>query len=286
MVHSVLENVRKKDVLYYPYPHIVIENCLPDDYYRELEKAYPDDDLILELNKWRHKGKIRQNRRHDISAHKALEFEDRLSPVWIDFIRYHTSQVFYNEVLELLGPEIKTTYPDIENRLGKNLSDCVTGIRLDPNTDLGEISMDCQVGINTSVTRQNSVRRVHTDAPEELFAMLLYFRREQDDSTGGNLELYKWKEGIKRLFRRHEVDEKDAEFVGRVSYRANTLVCFINSESSLHAVSERSITPYSRRLVNIIGEVYRSIPEGLFVKPQKRKKTKIERWFTRLSKNK
>ena len=209
-----------------------------------------------------------------------------MPPIWIDFIRYHTSQVFYNEVLELLGPEIKTTYPDIEKKLGKNLQECVTGIRFDPNTDLGEISLDCQVGINTSVTQQNSVRRVHTDAPEELFAILLYFKREQDDSTGGDLELYNWKDGIKRLFRRQEVDENDAEFIGRVPYRANTLVCFINSESSLHAVSERSVTPYSRRLVNIIGDVYLSIPGGLFVKHQKRKKTKIERWFARLSKNK
>jgi hypothetical protein len=76
-------------------------------------------------------------------------------------------------------------------------------------------------------------------------------------------------EGRKRLFHREEVDEDDAEYVGSIPYRPNTLVVFINSEHSLHAVSERSVTPHSRRLVNIIGRVYRSVPRGLFVKRQR-----------------
>jgi hypothetical protein len=46
-------------------------------------------------------------------------------------------------------------------------------------------------------------------------------------------------------------------------------VAFVNSENSLHAVSARAVTPHSRRLVNLLGEVYRSVPRGLFIKRQK-----------------
>jgi hypothetical protein len=49
----------------------------------------------------------------------------------------------------------------------------------------------------------------------------------------------------------------------------NTAVIFLNTENSLHAVSARGPSLVSRRLVNIMGRVPRSIPEGLFEKRQK-----------------
>ncbi|MEM9276886.1 MAG: 2OG-Fe(II) oxygenase [Cyanobacteria bacterium P01_F01_bin.143] len=267
MFHSVLEKARRADICYYPYPHLVIENCLPEDYYQKLSEEYPDDDLTLKLNQWRNQN-IEQNQRNDISAFQALKNKSLLSQLWIEFIEYHTSQAFYTEILNLLGPEIKTIYPSIEHNIGKRLDVCSTGIRFDPKTDNGEISLDCQVGINTSVSRKSSVRRVHTDAIEELYAMLLYFRREEDDSQGGDLEIYKWKDKSERKFNGEEIDEKEADYVKNIRYAPNTLVIFINSANSLHAVSQRSITKHSRRLVNIIGEVYQSVPDGLFVKHQ------------------
>lgn len=44
---------------------------------------------------------------------------------------------------------------------------------------------------------------------------------------------------------------------------------FINSPTALHAVSARSPALVSRRLVNVMGRVPRSIPEGLLEKRQK-----------------
>ena len=44
---------------------------------------------------------------------------------------------------------------------------------------------------------------------------------------------------------------------------------FINSDSALHAVSERASTALSRRLVNIMGRFRQALPEGLFTKRQK-----------------
>jgi hypothetical protein len=113
------------------------------------------------------------------------------------------------------------------------------------------------------------VRRVHTDAPDELFAMLFYFRREDDTSAGGALEIFRWKKNTPRLFVGSEVDEWDVERVTTIPYEPNTLVAFINSDNSLHAVSKRSPSTVSRRLVNIMGRVRDSVPDGLFVKRQK-----------------
>jgi hypothetical protein len=149
------------------------------------------------------------------------------------------------------------------------LSQLTTGVLDDSRSRASQLLLDCHVGINTSSTRTSSVRRVHTDAPDELFAALVYFRREEDSVTGGDLEIYRWKARREPRFVGSEVDESDTERVYAVPYRANTAVIFINSEHALHALSKRGPSPASRRLVNIMGRFRQALPEGLFVKRQK-----------------
>lgn len=266
--HSVLAKARRADLRYDPFPHLVIENCLPEDYYRALEQSYPEDATILQLDAWRRRQRG-QNQRADICAHQAFEHPELVAPVWLEFMRHHCSGAFYAEVIALLGPEMKTLYPDLERRLGGRLEDRTVGVRFQPGGDTGALSLDCQVGINTAVTRRSSVRGAHTDAPEELYAMLLYFRRADDDAPGGDLEILRWRDGVERRFVGTAVDDADCERVSTVPYAPNTLVVFLNAQHAVHAVSPREPTAKSRRLVNVIGEVYNAIPEGLYAKPQK-----------------
>jgi hypothetical protein len=265
---NVLRKALADDVRTEPFPYLVIEDCLPPDLYDALARAYPSDDQILTLNAARRGGRIRQNQRNNVSAHQILG-KHALDRIWEQFVRFHTSASFYAEVLRVFGSALLRVYPDLEQRLGGRLQDLQTGVRFDPSSDLGSISLDCQIAINTSVARVSSVRGVHADAPEELFAMLLYCRRPEDDSSGGDLEIWRWKDGRRPAFIGAEAYEPDSELVATIPYRANTLVAFINSDAALHAISDRSVTRHSRRLVNIIGEVYRPLPGGLFVKPQR-----------------
>jgi hypothetical protein len=268
--NSVLRNVTRADIRRDPYPHVVVENCLPPEIYAELARTYPDDETILRLSGARDTYVIRQNHRYDLRAHRILRHPGSVSPAWEDFVRYHVSHEFFREFLNLLGPDLATVYPSLEQRLGRTIHEWTTGIRFDPEWDQGQIALDCQIGINTPVRRKSSTRGVHTDAPDELFAMLLYFRRDDDRTRGGDLEICQWKSGAPHLFIDRNVDASDTESRGIVPYKANTLVIFINSAVSLHAVTPREPTALSRRLVNIVGRVHRSIPEGLFDRPQKK----------------
>jgi hypothetical protein len=267
---SVLRNVTRADIRHDPFPHIVVENCLPSEIYESLAQTYPSDDQILFQGNSAGSARIRQNSRQSLGAYRLLRTAGSVSPEWEQFVRYHVSNDFFREFVALLGPELLAVHPALERRLGRPLDRLTTGVRYDPERDVGDIALDCQIDINTPTTRTSSVRRVHTDAPDELFAMLFYFRQENDTSTGGDLEILRWKDGRPHRFVGSEIDERDAERVSTVPYRANTLVAFINSENALHAVSERSVSPVSRRLVNLMGRVHHSIPEGLFQKQQKR----------------
>src|SRR3981081_4342138 len=101
--------------------------------------------------------------------------------------------VLFKEFIGLMGPEIMAAYPELERRLGRPLRELRTGILDGPEVDDCEIALDCPIGINTPSRHRGSVRRVHTDAPDELFAALIYFRAENDLAAGGDLEICQWK---------------------------------------------------------------------------------------------
>jgi hypothetical protein len=268
---SILGRVTRADVCHDPYPHIAIEDCLPLQVYEELTRTYPADATILELEPGNNARRRtpRQNSRHDVCAPGILARPERFNAAWQAFVAYHTSNAFYREFVRLLGPEIVAAYPQLERRIGCPLANFTTGVLGDSGSRNCQLLLDCHIGINTPAIRRSSVRRVHTDAPDELFAALLYFRRDEDTVSGGDLEILRWKENREHRFVGSEVDESDGELVYTVPYRANTAVIFINSDSALHAVSERASTALSRRLVNVMGRFRQALPEGLFTKRQK-----------------
>ena len=274
--HSILEKVTRNDLSHDPFPHLVIDDCLPDSYFKELAATYPSNETILRYCR-EHPfrkfpfidGEAKPNHRYDISAFQAFESPQNLSPIWLEFIRYHTTPEFFAEVSGVFGPDIGRIYPHLESSLGRPLKDFTTGVRFQSDCD---VSIDCQVGINTPATHKTSVRRVHTDATVELFAGLLYFREPNDDTPGGDLELFKWRNPRKKRFVETEADESAAELVNTIGYKANRMVLFLNTQDSLHAVTPREPSPFTRKLVNIIGEVDKSFPKGLFPRPKRKDK--------------
>ncbi len=267
--YSILRGITRADIRHEPYAHVVVENCLSEPLYEDLARSFPSDETVLGLGKSARDGRADPNSRHDVHSQEILAHADRFAPSWREFVRYHVSNTFFQELVGLMGPEILATHPELERRLGRPLRELRTAVRGAPGADDSDIALDCHIGINTPSTRRSSVRRVHTDAPDELFAALLYFRAAGDLATGGHLEICRWKRHKAHLFVGSEVDESDAEPVHTVKYQPNTAVIFINSATALHAVSVRDPSPVSRRLVNIMGRVPHSIPEGLFEKRQK-----------------
>jgi hypothetical protein len=268
--YSILRGITRADIRHEPYAHVVVEGCLPARLYAELAQTFPADETILRLGRSAKRGRAKPNSRHDVGAQCILQKPDCFSKHWQEFVRYHVSNVFFQEFIGLMGQEIMAAYPELERRLGCPLRELRTGILDTPEAADCDIALDCHIGINTPSRRRGSVRRVHTDAPDELFAALIYFRAENDRAGGGDLEILQWKRNKARLFVGSEVAESDAEPNYTVVTNPNTAVIFINSATALHAVSARSASLVSRRLVNIMGRMPRSIPEGLFEKRQKR----------------
>jgi len=275
---SILSNASTLDVKTEPYPHLIIKNALDSEVYTQLEKEYPDSAVVLN-------GRDKKDTWYDYPACLAME-NAVITPLWKEFLGYHTSADFYADLVDLFGDIITDLYPSLEDRYEKTLPTFTTSVRqpgaagntLNHQTD---VSLECQFYINYT-EQPRVVRGPHVDRPTELYAALLYFRREDDDSQGSNLEVcqvydessvYSSDSRIKVDHLPMEIEQDKVEIVDAAKYEANTLVLFINSKKSIHAVSPRTGTPVPRRHINFTADLFGLEQDALFEvvhKPSKR----------------
>lgn len=254
---SILSRAAKADLVTSPYPHLVITDALDPAVFAQLSREFPADDVILN-------GRPPKDTWFDYPACRVVK-DDRVSPLWREFFAYHTSKAFFDELVALAGPQLRMLAPDLEKQAGRSLEDFKVGMRPggrgDPLADGADVSMECQFYLN--YTRQpRVVRGPHVDRPSELFAALLYFRREDDESSGSNLEvceavtdIYPHPRSVEISTLPAEVDAAKVRTVKSATYAANTLVLFLNSAKSIHAVSPRTPTAVPRRHINFCCDV-------------------------------
>tara|TARA_A100001011_G_C14273753_1_gene828201 strand:+ start:1305 stop:2039 length:735 start_codon:yes stop_codon:yes gene_type:complete len=237
-----------------PYPHIVINEALPERLYNELHRTYISDESLKEF--WE-TSSLENNKRYQIEGKLKWALDNNIySKAWEEFIKYHTSKKFFKEVVQLFGEGlIKKYHPSLDKKF-PNLMKAPVKIREKGNKDVA-ISMDVQPGINSPVLRRSSVIGPHVDNKNEIYAGLFYMRLNEDDSIGGNLQIYSHKDNLvitEKFDRKKLPDKSKLKLVKTIPYSKNTFVLFINSNMSFHGVADREITPYNRRLVNIIAE--------------------------------
>jgi hypothetical protein len=245
-MHSVLQRATAADILSEPFPHLVIREALDPSLYGRLAREFPAPELLIDGRE------AVSNRGYHYRAAKALT-DPRVSPLWREFIGRHVSRAFFREVVSLFGPQIRALHPGLEARLGVRLEDLETGVRfLDERYDVG---MECQFTYGTPVRSPSRSIGPHLDRPVALFAGLFYLRLDEDDSSGGDLELYRFK-GSRRAFvgEGRCVPDEDVECIKRIEYRKNTLVFLLHSPDSLHGVTPRSVTPFPRLHINLVAE--------------------------------
>jgi len=243
---SVLRKATRSQIVSEPYPHIVVQDALPTDLYRRLERTFPASEIIERGRSLAIPG------RFGYSAAGVVDNE-RIDPAWRSFFEYHASAAFLSEIISLFGPVIRQAHPHLELRLGRNLDELQTSVR--SREPAADVALDVQFIYNSPSTVPAQLAVPHLDRPVALYAGLFYLRVPGDESTGGDLELWRFRTG-KRLFDldRQTVLVDCIERMTTIPYQPNTLVLFPHSAESVHAVSERSPSLYPRLHVNLIAE--------------------------------
>lgn len=238
-MESILSKFKASDLKADPFPYLVIKQAIEPEVYERLVAEYPFESEI------RGYSGFGNNMRYQISASEGLR-ENRLSPLWREFVHRHTRQEFYLEVRKIFKDAIQKFYPNLS-------ANPKTGVRfLDPHA---EFFLDCQPGINSPVVMESSVKGPHLDHPSELFAGLLYLRDPNDKSEGGSLDVYRLKKTNPVFAERRFINPAWVEKAASIPYEANTFVLFLNTPISIHGVTDRTATTFTRRLCNFVGEM-------------------------------
>jgi 2-oxoglutarate-Fe(II)-dependent oxygenase superfamily protein len=184
-----------------------------------------------------------------------------LSPLWREMVARQVSQAFLDELLAIFGESIAQTYPSLARSFAE--APPRAGVRWSDTFETADVLLEAQPAANTPVAQvATSVRAGHLDNPNKLIVGLYYLRRPEDDSSGGDLQLYRY--ATRRpVFEGHEISNRQIELVKTIPYEANTLVLFLNSRDSLHGVTPRQPTPWPRLFLNLGTE----LDSGLFAMP-------------------
>jgi hypothetical protein len=243
-VPHLLSDVRHEDVIDDPYAHFTRRNVVPAETYAALEAQFPSLDMILG-------GRAAASNQAVRMTVKQVLNDRRISPLWREFVEYHTSGDYWRDVVRLFGDRFRRAFPNLEERVGRRYEDW----RVVPRGFAGEadLHLDCQFVMNTPVTEVSSVKTAHVDLCDKIFSALFYFREPGDTTPGGDFEVYRWRRSPR--FVKHRSLNRDVEMVKIVPYEANAYACFLNSEQAVHGVSPRGITHVPRRYINFIADL-------------------------------
>jgi len=231
---TVIDKAKKEDIISKPFPHLIIKEAIDEAVCDRLLKEFPPLAIITKGAPYD------SNQRFSYSAVDILE-NDKISPLWCDFVKAHLSQEFFDKLTALF---------DLSHLQGLKV-----GIRKIGGFHNADILLDAQICVNTPVwEKPSSVRTAHVDDPRKVFAGLFYLRLPQDDSSGGELEIYEYARPSFK-FEGQQIAGKYVRLIKRVPYQKNTLVLFANSLDSLHGVSPRLPTPHPRLFFNLVGEI-------------------------------
>ncbi|MEP0916900.1 hypothetical protein NC981_08720 [Leptolyngbya sp. DQ-M1] len=269
-MRSLFDAIEKHEVFTEPFPHVVIRDALDEDLCTQLIAEFPTINTITQSPQFV------SNERYSYPARDVFA-NPQISDLWKSFIQLHTSDRFLKQFGTLFEDHIRQYHPEFEQVIGE-IRALEAGVRKIDDFSSADVLMDAQICINAPVTEvPKPIKQAHIDRPQVLFAGLYYLRHPDDRSTGGDLEIYRFKSGKPYGFQGQFIDDRYVELVKTVKYDRNVLVLFLNSIHSLHGVTARSITNSPRCFVNLIGEV----KQPLFNYRLYEEQTNLVRQFTR-----
>jgi hypothetical protein len=244
---SLLQRVTSADIQSFPFPHIVVPNALPSELHDELRTSFPSpDELGIDSTQDNYRWST-----------KALDLPktSEISELWREFIRYHSSHLFWSEVVRVFGQSICNHFPH-HFQSPEQLLLLESAVRDMASEGKNPLMLDAQISGNTPAITPGVPRGVHFDSPNALYAGLYYLRQVDDCSEGGDLQIWHWKTDYsdrkKAAAYKEGVATRHVQLFKTVRYQSNTLVFLLNTLDSLHSVTERQPTKSTRQFVNLV----------------------------------
>jgi hypothetical protein len=203
---------------------LVINNAIPIILYKQLSNEYPTLKNILVLDT--HTPKILSSNHRcqfNINPINFNYFTQSISPLWYNFIKYHLSSKFINDINNIFNIFYDSTNLEIDFQIGYNLP----------------------IFNNNYYLNSPSIK-VDKDI---LYMGWFLMRKDEDDSIGGNMEIFN-----------HNINTNIKQKITTIPYQNNCLVILENIGNIINkmgnvnqayfAFSRKQITLHSQRYIS------------------------------------
>jgi hypothetical protein len=231
-----------------PFPHIVVRDALDPAFYRQLCAGFPPFSRIG----WADPRMVpRSNAKFELSA-AAVMADAAMPQAWRTFAALHSDRAFFDKVVATFDAHWPAA---LRQALGGTLAGHTMERLVRSRPRAARIALDARIEINCPVTTASSPRGAHLDTANRIYSGLFYLRHPEDDSQGGDLQLFRWRGVPVREGSSYELPAERVDCVVTIPYRPNLLVFFPQGIDALHGVSVRQPTRHLRRYVFITAEL-------------------------------
>ena len=260
---SPLQNFKKEDFYLKPYPHLVIENALPNDLYDELCEKFP---------KMNEKQSTFENTIFTLLS-EDIQKSNEIDVLWKNFIKQYSSQTFYDETIEIFGQNILNVYKNHFSKIEDLKKLTIENSQENQKKKSTDLYLNGNIMYYTEVKKDGIPKkdsegklRVHSDGPNKFITSLMYFKDKSDitENMGGDLAIHHWRFPIPFFIKKIILAKNDNFinsiirhfqfiFIGltkKITYKPNTFVMFLGSIDSLHSVTSRKKGSPVRRNVH------------------------------------
>jgi hypothetical protein len=246
---SVFDRLTSSDIRTDPFPHIVKDEALdPALCERLVETRLRHPALEDQITNGA------SNQRMAFHAY-AMRTPDIIDDAWKGFARTHVSAEIMLRVAEIFADHWPDQLPDTRWLRGAKYG--MFGGETHHNAD---VLTDARLElISPSLGPPWSHRAGHVDIGNRLFSALYYLRAPDDETEGGGLDLFRYRNRPPNSLDVVELADHLIEKVATIPYRANTLVVFPNSPLAIHGSEPRGYSERDRAYAFITAEVEKSL---------------------------
>ena len=248
-----------------PFFFARIDDFLPAEQYRRLLESFPGEDWFPET--------IEGSKKRLNSRWAAGVFQEfcRAQPAWADLFAQLSNEQFLAGLYDLVRDPLRQVRGMLGARpwrLGDQARTPIDGL----------LKRRVKVTFEFSRLEKGSIVPPHTDAPEKLVTMILYFAdADWQESYGGGTVFYRPRRpALERNWSNYRVPFADLETAAVNQFIPNRLCIFVKSRDSYHGLPAITCPDgMARNSVNI--NIFRTKPKRL-----RRIAESRDRWFERM----
>ena len=267
-MHNFFNTVVQPEIIQEPFPHLIIENALPDNLANELLESMPKfndikDKLFCTAYRFEDNGNPIEGSKYLLRRSKIAQIQE-FPEIWKHLIEFQSNKISIERWWQIFSKQISSYYPKQFEEL-KAAESWNYGIRSNDSATDHDFLVDAELVYHAPSSLTTQERGPHIKVRNKLMEFHYLLRHPNDDTKGGDFEIYKFKENCFITYdSQQQIKNKNTLIpVKTIPYKHNQVIAWLNTPNTITAYSPRGPGIYP---IHYMAAVFQ-LPKPLFALP-------------------